>query len=92
MSEAPAGGELEMKRTGCVGQLACALAGRSSNTAGAASKVLRVSLVRAKVRALDITKTLEIVDEVSNGREVRKASLGPAAMSLADMPKRLGQP
>jgi hypothetical protein len=81
-----------MKRTGCVGQLACAAAGRNSNATGAASTVLRVSFVRAKVRALDIAKTLEIVDEVSNGREVRKASLGPAAMLLLDMPKRTGVP
>ena len=88
MSDAPAGGELEMKRTGWFGQFVCAATGRNSSTAGAASRVLRVSIARA----LDITKTLEIVGEVSNGRGVRKASLGPAAMSLAGMPKRTGRP
>jgi hypothetical protein len=76
MSDAPAGGELEMKRTGCEGHAACAAAGRNSSAAGAASTVLRVSIVRA----LDIAKTLEIAGEVSNGRGMRKASLGPAAM------------
>jgi hypothetical protein len=45
MSDAPAGGELEIRRTARVGQAACAPPGRVNRRAGAASRTRRVSVI-----------------------------------------------